>query len=62
MPLDANIALANKQNSIIPAHKKLMINGSVNFATKMIDVVLALSKTKEVDIPKMFRITLETNP
>lgn len=60
IPFDANIALASKQNSTIPEHRKLITIGSFIFGIIINEKLFILSKIKELDIPKTeFKTKLE---
>ena len=63
IPLDANIALANRQNSTIPEHKKLIIIGSDNFGITNSEKLLIESKINLLGILKISsKIALEKKP
>jgi hypothetical protein len=62
MPTEERIAETKRQNSSVPVQRKLKVIGSASFETKIVDVFVTESKTKELLTPNKDNNALEEKP
>lgn len=62
MPTDERIAEIKRQNSSVPEQRKEITIGSVRLDTRIVEVFVTESKTKELLAPSTDNKTLEEKP